>query len=242
MQRVIMDMPLMISAAIRHAADHVGKTEVVALAIEALRWFLFALVLVGLAACESTANIDKGLDASTQLDGGLVIFTVTHDKDTEHFGRSGGNVKLFVTLRDTVKGAELPRVFSNMETLSPVMTSPFDNVWGRYYVRQLPVGRYEFSGWTLEQNTGVGINTITPRKAPPPLTFEVAAGSVSYLGSIHGELVWGKNLFGIPLASGAVPQVRNEAERDLPLIWKEYPQLRGKVEIRLLPEGRWLID
>lgn len=34
MQRLIMDMPLMISAAIRHAADHHGKTEVVALAIE----------------------------------------------------------------------------------------------------------------------------------------------------------------------------------------------------------------
>jgi len=34
MQRLIMDMPRMISAAIRHAADHHGKTEVVALAIE----------------------------------------------------------------------------------------------------------------------------------------------------------------------------------------------------------------
>ena len=34
MQRLIMNMPLMISAAIRHAADHHGKTEVVALAIE----------------------------------------------------------------------------------------------------------------------------------------------------------------------------------------------------------------
>lgn len=34
MQRLIMDMPRMISAAIRHVADHRGKTEVVALAIE----------------------------------------------------------------------------------------------------------------------------------------------------------------------------------------------------------------
>ena len=34
MQRLIMDMPLTISAARRHAADHHGKTEVVALAIE----------------------------------------------------------------------------------------------------------------------------------------------------------------------------------------------------------------
>jgi len=34
MQRLIMEMPLMISAAIRQAADHHGKTEVVALAIE----------------------------------------------------------------------------------------------------------------------------------------------------------------------------------------------------------------
>ncbi len=29
MKRLIMDMPLMISAAIRHAVDHHGKTEVV---------------------------------------------------------------------------------------------------------------------------------------------------------------------------------------------------------------------
>ncbi len=34
MKRLIMDMPLMISAARWHAADHHGKTEVVALAIE----------------------------------------------------------------------------------------------------------------------------------------------------------------------------------------------------------------
>ena len=34
MQRLIMDMPLMISAALRHAADHHGKTGVMALAIE----------------------------------------------------------------------------------------------------------------------------------------------------------------------------------------------------------------
>ncbi len=34
MQRLIIDMPLTNSAAIRHAADHHGKTEVVALAIE----------------------------------------------------------------------------------------------------------------------------------------------------------------------------------------------------------------
>lgn len=34
MQRLVMDMPLMTSAAIRHAADHHGKTEVMALAIE----------------------------------------------------------------------------------------------------------------------------------------------------------------------------------------------------------------
>jgi hypothetical protein len=33
MQRLIMDMPLMISATRWHAADHHGKTEVVALAI-----------------------------------------------------------------------------------------------------------------------------------------------------------------------------------------------------------------
>ena len=34
MHRLIMDMPLIISASIRHAADHHGKTEVVAIANE----------------------------------------------------------------------------------------------------------------------------------------------------------------------------------------------------------------
>ena len=34
MHRLIMDMPLMISASIRHAANHHGKTEVVAIANE----------------------------------------------------------------------------------------------------------------------------------------------------------------------------------------------------------------
>jgi hypothetical protein len=122
------------------------------------------------------------------------------------------------------------------------LTSPFETVWRRVLVRELAAGRYEFHTWSAEQTTGVGTRSMTPKKAPPPLPFDVQPGSMTYVENLHADLLWGENIFGIALLGGAVPQVRNEAERDLKLALKDYPQLQGRIIVAPLPLGRWWTD
>jgi hypothetical protein len=122
------------------------------------------------------------------------------------------------------------------------MTSEIEGVWGRIYVRQLAAGRYEFTDWELVQETGIGSRSLTPRARAAPLAFEVRPSQVIYLGCIHARVVWGQNVFGIPLAAGAIPEVRDEYTRDVALSTKTYPQLQGKVMKELLPLGIWAAD
>lgn len=123
-----------------------------------------------------------------------------------------------------------------------ISKSNFENVWGTLYVREFAVGRYQLSTWSLHQDTGLGINSFTPKQPPQPLTFEVRPGSITYIGNVHGNLLWRKNIFGIDLAAGAIIEVKNEADRDVNMILKDYPQLNGKVVITPLRTGVWLAN
>lgn len=201
---------------------------------------MLALVLTG---CETTGNVPPGHDISAHRNSGLVLFSVTHDKDYKHLARRGANIRFSVTFRNVDKNIDTQPAFSN-EMMALIVTSPFENVWGRVYVREFAAGRYELSGWRLEQNTGSGLITITAEKPPVPIAFEVRAGSVMYIGNVHGSLEWGKRkvLGFIELVSGVNPQIRNEADRDEKVILKDYPQLAGKIVVAPLPGGPWQGD
>lgn len=202
-----------------------------------------ALVVFGLlSGCETTGSVSKSTDPAALHSSGLVLFTVTHDKDNEHLLRRGSDVKVFVELHDLDRGMALPRAFSNMETPSPVMSTPFDKVWGRFFVRELPAGRYAFTNWSGVQNNGAMIRTAMNKKSPPPQTFIVGAGSVTYLGNLHGHLVWRKGMLGMDLLGAVAVEIRNEEERDLALILKDYPQLQGRVTVAPLRAGYWIAD
>lgn len=200
-----------------------------------------ALSLVaGLLGCESTGSLNPREAGSASAAGkAIVVFTVSHDKNDERLFENGGNVKFFVYFRNASGGNEMPRAFSNMETASIVMTSQFQDVWGRIFVRQVDPGRYELIKWEVLQDTGVGIRVVEPRSPPQPVEFEATPGSVKYLGNIHANLGWAKNPFGISILAGATPMLRNEAARDLPLVLAEYPALTGKIAIDPLPPGPW---
>lgn len=202
-----------------------------------------ALVIFGLlSGCETTGSVSKNTDPAALGSTGLVLFTVTHDKDNEHLLRRAADVKVFVELHDLDRGTALPRAFSNMETPYPIMSTPFDKVWGRFFVRELPAGRYAFTSWSGVQNNGVMTSTATLKKPPPPQAFIVSAGSVTYLGNLHGHLVWRKGMSGIDLLGAVAVEIRNEEERDLALILKDYPQLQGRVTVAPLRPGYWIAD
>jgi len=149
-------------------------------------------------------------------------------------------VQFVVTLRDADKGAGSGTEYRSLDEFALKTMRTFEEVWGRYFVIELPAGRHALDGWYVEQNTGVEWNTVKPKGPVRPLVFEVSAGSVTYLGNVHGRLLWSKNVFGMDLMSGAMPEVRNEENRDLPVIFMEFPQLQGRVVVTPVTQGPWM--
>ena len=92
------------------------------------------------------------------------------------------------------------------------------------------------------QNTGVGTRTVIPELPLSRNGFDVLPGTVIYIGNIHGKWLWAKSILGIDLLAGGIPICKNEAERDIPLFLKNYPELSGKIDIKPLPSGYLLED
>lgn len=220
------------------------RTQSAPIKIAANYWLSIcaALLIFALMGCTTTGNVDPKYDLSAHTNTGLLIFSVTHDADYNIFGRRGHNIYLAIYFRNIETGDTILRADSNDWGVLIPPTTPFGNVWGTLYVREFAAGRYELSTWSLHQNTGVGINSFTPKQPPFPITFEVRPGSVTYIGNVHGDLLWKKNFFGIDLVAGAIPQVKNEAERDVSMTLKDYPQLNGKIVVAPIHNGSWQAD
>lgn len=194
-----------------------------------------AVVVAALTAgCETTGNVDPGYVPGSTPDTGLVLLTVTNDL--------GPPARIDFVIRGPGLGKEGLHVSSYVEDSAFKAFKwrrAFDeHVTGQHYVHELPAGRYEVQTWSIVVNHGIGYLDVWPRTPPPPLAFDVVAGSVIYLGNLHGTLRFGKML----RAESGSPEVRDEAERDLRLILADYPQLEGRVTISLLPLGPWGSD
>lgn len=206
-------------------------------------WTLFFVTVatLALAACQTTGNVSPKYDETASRNSGLVLFSVSHDKNKELFLSRGADLQFSVDFRSLDNTIEIPAALSN-DTLALFPTSAFDGVWGRVYVREFAAGRYELSGWSLKRDIGTNARFVRPEKPPVPIAFEVRPGSITYIGNVHGALVSSKSLRGFDISGGVVPQIRNEAERDLKEILKDYPQLAGKVVVAPLRGGPWQSD
>lgn len=198
-----------------------------------------SLALAGffLAGCATPNNVDKNYVPDAAKNKGLALFSVTHDfgPPAPITGLTGGaNVRFHIGVRGGTLGKDELMFFSMNESLFPSASNQFDSVWGKYYVQELSPGRYEIFSWEIVIMTGVGERIVTPKKAPPPITFEVISGKSTYIGNLHANISYG-HFLGIPMPKNGLPAIRNEAERDLKVIFKEYPQLEGKVSIEPLP-------
>lgn len=200
-----------------------------------------ALVLMALSGCETTGNVDPGKWTGPSPDKGLVVFSVTHDHGPNLLGRpSGANVRAYFHLRGPGFGQDGFRAFSLTDTLTPVIRSQFDDVWGTAYVRELPPGHYELHHWSILINTGVGTRELSPKAPPPLLGFEVRAGQSVYLGNFHVVIEWG-TLLGLPMPFAGVATIGSRPERDLAVVYQSYPQLKDRVLLQPLPaQSPWL--
>jgi hypothetical protein len=91
---------------------------------------------------------------------------------------------------------------------------------GRLFAVELPAGTYEI--YQLESEGELLIHM-------PPVRFEVRAGEISYLGNLNV-----RNCLYRPdqrvyrgYVNAGIPSVRDESQRDLPLLMRKFPALTG---------------
>ena len=187
------------------------------------RFLVLLIICILLAGCAaSSVSSDYNLDA--QESKGLVVVSVTHDNR----GYPTNRAQVFFTFDgDSLKDYVLV-VSTNDKT--------FEGLYGKLYVLEFPAGRHELSFWSAKNGSGAD---FYPRDTLKPLEFEVQPGSVTYTGNLHGNLVTGRNFLGITIVGDVIPEIRNQAERDIKLLLQTYPQFEGKIKIKPLPLGRW---
>ncbi len=89
---------------------------------------------------------------------------------------------------------------------------------GYIFVLPIPSGDYEFHSY--------GYNTAAWSYSPKKeysIPFRIEPGVIHYVGEIRFEHVFGENIFGMAVPSGADISIIDSANRDLDILLKKYP-------------------
>jgi hypothetical protein len=207
------------------------------------------------------SNIHIPSDFSTQLypnHGILVVSSTTPTFDESvgfqlvyHVDKIGGS---------TVPSSSPPKQDSNargkrsnyipqkfnfrIESAQKQEDSDFSDADGIVFAQLLPKGKYELSRWSIA--TGIGL-FIHPKELEP-IHFDVTAGEITYLGNLHMNNSYGKNIFGVPLARGGIVSFADKEERDMKVFKEKAPKINLPIKKQLpqtpiwLPKGMSLSD
>lgn len=199
------------------------------LSLSRFRWPLVACLSTALLLGCAGPQVAKDATPESTKDRGIVVVSVTHDAET---GRRAS--AQFVI--DKASGQFETRLLRSVEQVMGIPKgSDFDEERGRVYVMDVEPGVHSVDSW---QSAGDSVR-IAPRNAPAPLRFEVKAGEVVYIGNLNLNHTTGRNLFGMSVVAGALPEVRDRSELDLAIAERKAPAIKGRVQVRLLPLGPW---
>lgn len=209
---------------------------------DVLRWLLAlsaaAAGIGGNSSCASSAESTPVPGAAPAPGKATFIFSVSHDRNAASMSTT-----YLVNLWAIASGPSLggDAVFSSFDQFSSAERSALGDAQGLVHVKEVTPGRYAFVGWQLQDDTNVLMpSRWHPRGALPALHFDARADEVVYLGNVHGHIVWRALLPGlIPTPAGVTVEVRDRAAVDLPVAFAEYPPLRDRVKMALLPLGGW---
>lgn len=185
-----------------------------------------ALCLLQACSLDQVKNIDPSQQITLSPGTGMIVGSVTAPKvehywDIIHFRyRKLGDSKSGV-LESASPVANF--LWMKDRPVQPGGIGPdpgLEQQLGRLFAVELVAGTYE-----IYQLDAPGILLIHMR----PLRFEVRSGEILYLGNLHV-----RNCLYTPdrrayrsYVNAGIPSVRNEAQRDLPLLTRKYPALTG---------------
>jgi hypothetical protein len=205
--------------------------------VRVLSLLLSFSLLVG---CQTATEVKAQGARRSDPSRALLLFSVTQDMGpVGPFGnRQGGHVETVFTLRQIATGEETRFSSQPIGPIAPESLSAFQDVIGRYYVKEMEPGRYEFVTWELVMPGPFGARVWSPKVTPVPLSLELSAREVVYVGNLHCRLIFRETAMAPELQS-CVPQILDASDRDLKVIRKTYSHL-DEVSVRLLPTGQWL--
>lgn len=199
------------------------------------------------------SNIHIPSDFSTQLypnNGILVVSSTTPSFDESvnfqlvyHVNKIGGSTTPASPLPEqesysTGKRSNyIPERLSFwIESTQREEDSDFTDADGIIFAKSLPIGKYELSRWSLA--TGVGLFIHPPKLEP--IEFEIIPGKITYLGNLHMNNSYGKNIFGIPLARGGIVSFADKEERDMKVFKEKAPKIILPIRKQLPQMPFWL--
>ena len=199
------------------------------LSLSRFRWPLVACLSSALLLGCAGPQVAKDATPESTKDRGVVVVSVTHDAET------GRRARALFTLDRQAKQFDTRLLRSVEEVMGIPKGSDFDDERGRVYVLDVEPGVHSVDSW---QSAGDTVR-IVPRSAPPPLRFEVKAGEVIYIGNLNLNHTTGRNVFGMSVIAGALPEVRDRRDLDLAIAERKVPAIKGRVQVKLLPLGPW---
>jgi len=110
--------------------------------------------------------------------------------------------------------------------------SDFADADGNVHAWALTPGTYELTRWSLS----TGYNKFIHPKPLKPITFEITPGHITYLGNIHMNNSYGKNIFGIALARGGLVSFHNEFDRDFQALMTKRPNIEVLPVVDQVPD------
>lgn len=200
-----------------------------------MRTFKFLLVALSLLLFGGCASMPSPIDPNDKLDpnNGVILASVTSDNNRFvmdawfYYRKKGSN--------------QMNRLdaFGVAGILSKPTDYPSQNSRiGRLIALPLEPGEYELFNWTLYIRQFGGYGYLSPKSSPPPHTFTISPGTITYLGNLHIDTIVGKNIIGMEIPIGGNPDLIDGQERDFPLLQEKYPNLRGMPIKSSIPDGK----
>jgi len=129
-----------------------------------------------------------------------------------------------IYIDEKVKGSNKSYRASVIGGENNIQNPDFPNENGFLFLFEIAVGTHQLDHWSAKE----AYVTIMPNKSMVPLSFTITEGEILYLGNVHMDLGFGKNLIGAPVTSEVVPEIRHLFYRDKRLLLRKYKSLSNK--------------
>ena len=144
------------------------------------------------------------------------VFIIKNTKDLEEIGTTDNEKIIHVSGYDGIVLSSHTANFTGLE-------KEIDKN-GRLTVISLPAGEYAVINWNLHVGTGGYTKDIEPKKFKHQI-FTIKPNEVTYIGNLHIDTLYGKNIFGITVETGAKPSCSDASTRDIKLLKDNFDAL-----------------